>query len=71
MPFDARHGRMLSSHSTNGGDLRSQSRLVKGTGEIIERIVSRAEHRTINRMATLTDGMVYQASMIARSQLPP
>lgn len=71
MPFDGRHGQMLSSYSTSGGDLRSQPRLVKGTGEIIERIVSRAEHRAINRMATLTDGMIYQASMIARSQLPP
>ena len=31
-------------------------RLVRGTGEIIERIVSRADHTAINQRATLGDG---------------
>ncbi|KAI8815804.1 uncharacterized protein EV422DRAFT_341142 [Fimicolochytrium jonesii] len=34
-------------------------RLVKGSGEIIERIVSRDEHLAINRTATQTDGSLY------------
>ena len=42
-------------------------RLVRGTGEIIERIVSRADHASINKQATQEDGSsfarsVYQAA---------
>jgi hypothetical protein len=42
-------------------------RLVRGTGEIIERIVSRADHAAINKQATQGDGSsfarsVYQAA---------
>ena len=36
-----------------------RKRLVRGTGEIIERIVSRAEHSRINQGATLGDGSGY------------
>jgi hypothetical protein len=31
-------------------------RLVKGTGEIIERIVTKDQHRAINKLATEGDG---------------
>eukprot|EP00979_Chaetoceros_neogracilis_P002324 scaffold405_cov241-Chaetoceros_neogracile.AAC.3 len=34
-------------------------RLVKGTGEIIERIVSRSDHERINKIATKGDGMSF------------
>ncbi|ORY30316.1 hypothetical protein BCR33DRAFT_714903 [Rhizoclosmatium globosum] len=36
-----------------------RSRLVKGTGEIIEEIVSRERHHEINKQATKGDGAVY------------
>jgi len=36
-----------------------RTRLVRGTGEIIERIVSRDQHLSINRMATAGDGASY------------
>jgi hypothetical protein len=44
-----------------------RNRLVRGTGEIIERIVSRADHAAINKQATQGDGSsfarsVYQAA---------
>jgi len=34
-------------------------RLVKGTGEIIERIVSRSDHERINKIATKGDGISF------------
>ncbi|KAJ1952859.1 ADP-ribosylation factor-like protein 6-interacting protein 4, partial [Dispira parvispora] len=40
--------------------LTGRIRLVKGEGEILERIVSREEQRRINKMATATDGLNYQ-----------
>ena len=43
-------------------------RLVKGTGEIIERIVSRDEHAQINRDATLADGVHGAAVAAARAR---
>ena len=36
-----------------------RTRLVRGTGEIIERIVSRSEHSMLNARATLGDGSGY------------
>ena len=39
-------------------------RLVKGTGEIIERIVSKEEQRAINRQATEGDGRSFQVMML-------
>ncbi len=36
-----------------------RTRYVRGTGEIIERIVSRQEHSQLNKMATLGDGSGY------------
>ncbi len=38
-------------------------RLVKGTGEILEEIVSYSRHRDINRQATMGDGTSFQASL--------
>jgi hypothetical protein len=50
----------------------SRARLVKGSGEILESIVSRDEARQLNRLATTTDGITYQAVMMARAlQSPP
>ena len=36
-----------------------RTRLVRGTGEIIERLVSRDEHSRLNKSATLGDGSGY------------
>jgi len=36
-----------------------RTRLVRGTGEIIEHIVSRDEHSRLNKSATLGDGSGY------------
>jgi len=36
-----------------------RTRLVRGTGEIIERIVSRDQHSRLNKSATLGDGSGY------------
>ena len=43
-------------------------RLVKGSGEIIERIVTKAQHSEINKNATLFDGVhgASQAQAMAR-----
>jgi hypothetical protein len=38
-------------------------RLVRGTGEIIERIVSRADHAAINQQATQGDGSSFARSI--------
>lgn len=38
-------------------------RLVKGTGEIIERIVTRNDHERINKIATKGDGMSFAKSV--------
>ena len=42
-------------------------RLVRGTGEIIERIVSRADHHTINRQATMGDGAAFARQVASRA----
>jgi hypothetical protein len=41
-----------------------RSRLVKGDGEIIEEIVSKERHQEINRLATNTDGQVFQKNTV-------
>ncbi|RUS20582.1 hypothetical protein BC937DRAFT_94890, partial [Endogone sp. FLAS-F59071] len=41
-------------------------RLVKGSGEIIERIVTQDQHRAINQLATRGDGTSYQAGLTQR-----
>lgn len=38
-------------------------RLVKGTGEILEEIVSKDRHKAINKTATQGDGAFFQASL--------
>lgn len=35
-------------------------RLVRGSGEILESLVSRDQHRQINKTATMTDGLTFQ-----------
>lgn len=37
-----------------------RTRLIKGDGEILEEIVSKDRHQEINKLATQTDGQVYQ-----------
>ncbi|KAJ3073499.1 ADP-ribosylation factor-like protein 6-interacting protein 4 [Podochytrium sp. JEL0797] len=39
--------------------MTGRTRLVKGTGEIIEEIVSKKQHLEINRQATKGDGSAY------------
>lgn len=41
-----------------------RTRLIKGDGEILEEIVSRDRHQDINKLATQTDGQVYQNKTI-------
>ncbi|KAI8915318.1 nuclear RNA-splicing-associated protein-domain-containing protein [Powellomyces hirtus] len=43
--------------------LSGRTRLVKGSGEIIERIVTKAQHREINRVATAGDGATYAGTL--------
>lgn len=43
-------------------------RLIKGSGEVIERIVSRSEHQAINACATLGDGASFLASSLLKAQ---
>ncbi|KAJ3088724.1 hypothetical protein HK102_008088 [Quaeritorhiza haematococci] len=43
--------------------MTGRMRLVKGSGEIIERIVSKDEHKRINRLATRGDGSFYDAHL--------
>jgi hypothetical protein len=38
--------------------------VVKGSGEIMEEVVSKEKQREINRMATLSDGLSYQAAQL-------
>lgn len=38
-------------------------RLVKGTGEVLEEIVSRDRHNAINKTATQGDGAFFQANL--------
>jgi hypothetical protein len=39
-------------------------RLIRGTGEIIESLVSRTEHEAINQRATRGDGAFYSSSVL-------
>lgn len=41
-------------------------RLIKGDGEIVEEIVSREQHREINRQATKGDSAFFQSTMAAK-----
>ncbi|KAJ3149588.1 ADP-ribosylation factor-like protein 6-interacting protein 4 [Geranomyces variabilis] len=43
--------------------LTGRTRLVKGSGEIIEKIVTKAQHRLINQTATREDGAGYAATL--------
>jgi hypothetical protein len=43
-------------------------RLVRGTGEIIERIVSRSDHERINQQATRGDGSSYARHIFSATQ---
>lgn len=40
-----------------------RSRLIKGTGEVLEEIVSEDRHREINKQATLMDGAAFQNAL--------
>ncbi|KAJ3003466.1 ADP-ribosylation factor-like protein 6-interacting protein 4 [Thoreauomyces humboldtii] len=44
--------------------LSGRTRLVKGTGEIVERIVTKQQHRDINKAATAMDGTVFSAGSV-------
>lgn len=44
-----------------------RTRLIKGSGEIMEECVSRERHRAINKAATQTDGEYFQQSVKARA----
>ena len=48
--------------------LSGRKRLVKGSGEIIERIVSRSEHQQLNSTATRGDGAAYMAAILSRAR---
>ena len=42
-----------------------RTRLVKGSGEIIERIVSKEQYRQINKLATQGDGSSYMVKALS------
>ncbi|CAO3645260.1 unnamed protein product [Mucor hiemalis] len=42
-------------------------RRVRATGEIVDSIITREQHRQINKMSTLTDGLTYQSNLFHKS----
>ena len=46
-----------------------RNRLVRGTGEIIERIVSRSHHQAINRQATYGDGAFFHRQTMSQARV--
>ena len=44
-----------------------QYRLIRGTGEIVEELVSRVRHQTINKEATKTDGETFYKQSLAQA----
>lgn len=47
-----------------------RSRLIKGSGEVLEECVSRDRHRAINKSATQSDGEFFQANAKSRASKP-
>ena len=47
--------------------ITGRTRLVKGSGEILERIVSRQQHTQINRQATKGDGASFMAGILGQA----
>lgn len=45
-----------------------RTRLIKGDGEILEEIVTKERHKEINKLATKTDGEVYQKNTTGRAK---
>jgi hypothetical protein len=41
--------------------------LIRGTGEIVEELVSRVRHQTINKEATKTDGETFYKQSLAQA----
>ncbi|KAG2175766.1 hypothetical protein INT44_000244 [Umbelopsis vinacea] len=50
--------------------LTGRTRLIKGSGEIIEEVVSKDKQKEINRMATLNDGLSYEAAQLSGRYAP-
>ncbi|CAO3670802.1 unnamed protein product [Umbelopsis ramanniana] len=50
--------------------LTGRTRMVKGSGEIIEEVVSKDKQKDINRMATLNDGLSYEAAQLSGRYAP-
>ena len=48
--------------------LSGRTRLIRGSGEVIERIVSREQHAAINATATAGDGSYYLAASMQKAQ---
>ncbi|CAH1757178.1 18825_t:CDS:2 [Entrophospora sp. SA101] len=44
-------------------------RLIRGSGEVVERIVSRKEHKRINKQATRGDAITYQKRWTERANI--
>ena len=53
--YEAEQSRVREVYDPESG----RYRLVRGSGEIIERIVSRQDHQRINQQATRGDGMSF------------
>ncbi|KAJ1930625.1 ADP-ribosylation factor-like protein 6-interacting protein 4 [Tieghemiomyces parasiticus] len=51
--------------------LSGRTRLIKGDGEVIERIVSKEEQRHINRMATEGDALSYTSRLAQMTRRGP
>ena len=76
-PMTREHYEALQSQLREEFDPQTgRMRLVRGTGEIVERIVSRTQHQAINRQATRGDGAFFHRQVISQAagstqQLPP
>lgn len=64
----AQHDKIQSVVREEYDPLTGRTRLVKGTGEIIERIVTKDQQRAINRQATLGDGRMFEATILAQAK---
>ena len=60
--YEAEQSKVREVYDFESGRIR----LVKGTGEIIERIVSRDQHQQINKVATTGDGMSFSRAVSNR-----
>ena len=62
------HASMLASLEDNTliDSVLDDDRKIRGTGEVIESIVSKQQHKEINKQATFGDGAVFSATLYGK-----